>query len=293
MEKVIEISVKDRIAWQTNRVEYICAKDFVVNFDFDSEWNEVANKTARFIHNGLALDVLFSGNKCNVPVIPDATRFEVGVYAGDLVTTTPATVYCKKSILSGGVPADPLPDVYAQLMEKLNSIVNNGGGNGGYPIKYVESLDENNFVNLRDLESDLYILYGYFKPFPGSDSTLIIDKGFYLVTRVNEGSHLLSISPLNFKMTCHEILVDGTNEKGFTYTNDRINLLDVNEAVKKIDALEIPVVPTVVSAFENDAGYLTEHQSLDGYAKTTDIPTDDHINQLINTALGVIENASY
>ena len=33
----------------------------------------------------------------------------------------------------------------------------------------------------------------------------------------------------------------------------------------------IPVVPTNVSAFINDAGYLTQHQSLDDYAKKTDI----------------------
>lgn len=31
----------------------------------------------------------------------------------------------------------------------------------------------------------------------------------------------------------------------------------------------IPVVPTKVSAFINDAGYLTQHQSLNGYAKTS------------------------
>ena len=35
----------------------------------------------------------------------------------------------------------------------------------------------------------------------------------------------------------------------------------------------IPTVPTKVSAFENDKGYLTEHQSLAGYAKSSDIPT--------------------
>lgn len=35
---------------------------------------------------------------------------------------------------------------------------------------------------------------------------------------------------------------------------------------------DIPTIPTDVSAFNNDAGYLTEHQSLDGYAKTEDIP---------------------
>lgn len=37
--------------------------------------------------------------------------------------------------------------------------------------------------------------------------------------------------------------------------------------------------------------YLTEVP--DGYAKTKDIPTDEHINGLINTALGVIENGTY
>lgn len=36
---------------------------------------------------------------------------------------------------------------------------------------------------------------------------------------------------------------------------------------------EIPTVPTKVSAFENDKGYLTEHQSLDEYAKKDEIPS--------------------
>ena len=34
------------------------------------------------------------------------------------------------------------------------------------------------------------------------------------------------------------------------------------------DKPAIPTVPTKVSAFANDAGYLTQHQSLDGYANT-------------------------
>ena len=233
MNKVIEIAVRDRAAWQTNKAEYICNnKDFVVNFVFDSEWEEVQTKTARFVHGGQYTDVVFTGNECAVPAIADVTKFEVGVFGGDLKTTTAATVKCKKSILCGsGLPADPLPDVYTQLLEKLNNL-----GQSGYPIKYVESLDENNLVNLRDLESDLYMLYGYFKPFPGSDSTLIIDRGFYMVARVDEGSHLLSISPLNFRMTCHEILVDDTNEKGFTYTNTRISLLDLHNSVKELES---------------------------------------------------------
>lgn len=48
---------------------------------------------------------------------------------------------------------------------------------------------------------------------------------------------------------------------------------------------EIPTVPTDVSAFNNDAGYLTEHQSLDGYA------TEEYVQNVIgdiNTVLDVI-----
>ncbi len=62
---------------------------------------------------------------------------------------------------------------------------------------------------------------------------------------------------------------------------------------------DIPTIPENVSSFNNDAGYLTEHQSLEGYAKTTDIPdvskyqTEEQVTALINDALGVIENGSY
>lgn len=42
----------------------------------------------------------------------------------------------------------------------------------------------------------------------------------------------------------------------------------VNE---KVAAIVIPEVPTKVSELENDKGYLTEHQSLEGYAKTAEL----------------------
>lgn len=40
----------------------------------------------------------------------------------------------------------------------------------------------------------------------------------------------------------------------------------------KVAAIKVPTVPTKVSAFENDAGYLTEHQNLDSYVKKSEIP---------------------
>lgn len=48
-------------------------------------------------------------------------------------------------------------------------------------------------------------------------------------------------------------------------------LTEVPEGYAKTE--DIPSIPTAVSAFENDAGYLTEHQDLSGYAKTENIPT--------------------
>ena len=119
----IEISVQNRVAWQTNSTDYICGNsDFEIGFIFDKEWDEFETKTARFIHGGEHTDIVFTGNECKVPKILNVKRMEVGVFAGNLYTTTPAFVHCRKSILcDSGIPADPEPDVYAQLMELLNN----------------------------------------------------------------------------------------------------------------------------------------------------------------------------
>lgn len=53
---------------------------------------------------------------------------------------------------------------------------------------------------------------------------------------------------------------------------DGVNNIYRNYTGEDAVQIVIPKVPTDVSAFKNDAGYLTEHQSLDGYAQKTDIP---------------------
>lgn len=119
----IEITIKRKIARQTNKTEYICGNnDFVINFIFDDEWAEFVTKTARFIYNGTHKDVVFQGNQCAVPIISDTYNINVGVFAGDLRTTTAALVSAKKSILCGSnPPAEPAPDVYSQMVELFNA----------------------------------------------------------------------------------------------------------------------------------------------------------------------------
>ena len=150
----IEISVQNRVAWQTNSTDYICGNnDFVVDFTFDNEWSKLGTKTARFIHGGQHTDIVFTGTECKVPEILNVKNMKIGVFAGNLYTTTPAMVHCRKSILcGGGVPANPEPDVYAQMMEMIDSGMLKGekgekgepgekGNPGKTPVKGVDYFD--------------------------------------------------------------------------------------------------------------------------------------------------------
>lgn len=60
--------------------------------------------------------------------------------------------------------------------------------------------------------------------------------------------------------------------KETTYRTGNINLTPADIGALP-DTIEIPVVPTNISAFENDAGYLTQHQSLTNYPKKTELAT--------------------
>lgn len=122
---IIEVDVSNKIARLKDKtIVGICSNsDYVIHFNFDDEWSAYVTKTARFKWNDEYTDVIFDGTECPMPIINNTFRVEIGVYAGELHTTTAAMLYMKKSILSGdGSPADPAPDVYAQIMDKLNAL---------------------------------------------------------------------------------------------------------------------------------------------------------------------------
>ena len=111
---------------------------------------------------------------------------------------------------------------------------------GNVAVKYLESPKENKLY-MRDIESGYYVMSGYFQPYPNCKSTVIMDTMYCSVARLAAGSHLMTISPLNFKVTCYEILVDDTATDGFTYTRTVINLLDLHGLPAKVEALETQV----------------------------------------------------
>lgn len=103
-----------------------------------------------------------------------------------------------------------------------------GGGSGGdCQIKRVESLDTQNLVNLRDLDSGQYIIYGYFSPYENSDISISADNSMISVIWKAAGSHIICLDPLNAKIVFFEILVDETEPKGYQYTRTIIPLLDL------------------------------------------------------------------
>lgn len=121
----IKIKVKDKVAKQGDREVYVCGNsDFTVVFSFDTEWDAYTAKTARFKYNGFFQDVVFTGNECPMPIISNTNNIQIGVYAGDLHTTTAASIMARKSILCGdGTHDEPPEDVYNQIMELFETAV--------------------------------------------------------------------------------------------------------------------------------------------------------------------------
>ena len=120
----LNVIVRGKIAQGVKGQYAVCENsDYTVKFDFDDDWCSQKYKTARFIWNDKYEDVVFEGDECSLPIVSDTYCLKVGVFAGDLQTTTPAIIVMKKSILCGSATAEkPSEDVYSQIMALLNDL---------------------------------------------------------------------------------------------------------------------------------------------------------------------------
>lgn len=124
---IINITVADCRAILEGTPTIVCdnKKKYFIKFAFDSEWGADTQKTARFawVAGGKPqkADVIFTGDTVKVPALVDTTEVKVGVFEGDLTTTTPARIYCERSIRSyGGEPAEETPGQYDHIMTLYN-----------------------------------------------------------------------------------------------------------------------------------------------------------------------------
>jgi hypothetical protein len=126
----IKITVAEKIATNTTPGEVIVCgnSDYTVTFDLDAEWAAEPNRTARFVYykDGLRLyqDKPFTGTTVDVPKLSNINYVEVGVYAGDLRTTTPARVLCDRSILCGDPVEQITPEEKASLEARMAAYEN-------------------------------------------------------------------------------------------------------------------------------------------------------------------------
>lgn len=131
---IIDINIEDKRAAAVGAPTIVCGNSgYTIKFTFDDEWKLLSAKTARFVYvqDGKVkyIDVVFTGITVAVPVMANTKEVQVGVFAGNLQTTTPARIPCEPSIRCGtGAPADPTPSQYDQIMALLRP---GGGGSGG------------------------------------------------------------------------------------------------------------------------------------------------------------------
>ena len=118
------VEVKDKIA-RGNKERIVCGNsDYTIKFEFDEMWDAYPTKTALYKWGEEFKEserVPFEGDVCRVPKMLNTSGFKVGVYAGDLCSTTPAYFGADQSILCNTTEQDPpAPDIYNEIMELIN-----------------------------------------------------------------------------------------------------------------------------------------------------------------------------
>lgn len=239
---IINITVKGKVASSDTKAIVNGNSDYAVNWVLDGEWADYDTKTMRVrFFDGSVINSIFSGTSCSLPVITETCMIEIGLFAGDLITSTPAVINCIRCIRDDEGPVqDPTPSIYDQLLAKLNEL---GSGSemrvdGGY-VQY--STDNGKtWVNLI-AEADL-------KGDPGTPGT---------PGAPGKDGH--------------------TPVKGTDYWTASDKAEVVAEAAAAVDltpyAKKIEV-PTKTSQLTNDSGFLTSHQDISGKQDKSTLEAD-------------------
>lgn len=117
----INITVAHKVAVSDTQSIVCDNSDYMVHWALDEEWSAYDTKTMRTIYmDGTFTDKVFSGAEVELPVCTVPGVVQIGLFAGDIRTSRVAILRALPSVRSAaGAPADPTPDVYDQLMERM------------------------------------------------------------------------------------------------------------------------------------------------------------------------------
>lgn len=123
----INITVTDKRPVCTAGTTVVCDNsDYIVHWDLDEEWSAYDSKTMRVVYmDSTYTDTVFAGDSVALPPVTVPGVVQIGLYAGDIHTSRMALLRALSSVRSAsGAPANPTPDVYDQLMERMAQLAN-------------------------------------------------------------------------------------------------------------------------------------------------------------------------
>jgi hypothetical protein len=120
----INITVAHKVAVSDTQSIVCDNSDYTVHWALDEEWSAYDTKTMRTIYmDGTFTDKVFAGDMVKLPVCTVPGVVQIGLFAGDIRTSRVAILRALPSVRSAaGAPADPTPDVYDQLMARINDL---------------------------------------------------------------------------------------------------------------------------------------------------------------------------
>lgn len=116
----------------------------------------------------------------------------------------------------------------------------------GMQIHYIESVDKTNPVQLRNLDSGVYVLYGYFNPCEAVTKTLMAQTPIYAsIGKSSSKSYIQLFFPLNntiqyFEITDADYTVENTSLKTSNLKTDNKTIIGaINELYDKINGTTV------------------------------------------------------
>lgn len=126
MTRSFVIRVVDKEPTVISGPQYVVCNnsDYLVTWELDEEWASYEHRTMQVNYSdGTYERVLFTGSSCALPPVSVSGQIKIGLYAADIHTTRPVRTLAVHSIIScGGTERAPMPNIYDQLMEKLNAL---------------------------------------------------------------------------------------------------------------------------------------------------------------------------
>jgi hypothetical protein len=279
-------AVKSVIKWNTG---------YVISFSFDDEWGNA--KTLRVVNDKGEIidDILFNGNMVELPKIYDTKYIGIGVYEGDLKSTTELILACKKSILDydSEFIEPPSENVYNKIIEGLNSKADKDHNHDEYVsktdidgvfdvVETAKSMAEQSFQlasNAEEIakgvENDVSKLADSIddkadKTHTHSDYAKNTDIPTKLSELKNDSGYIT-----DYTETDPTVPNWAKEPNKPAYTAEEVGALPKTTPIPSIEGLATEdfviskinkSTPSKVSQLENDSGYLTEHQDISGKA---------------------------